>query len=182
MTINDNDLFLVSQVKLFDSHKAFEKIVTKYQSQIRRLFLNLTWRNKDLSSNLAQETFIKVYLNIHAFKATSRFSTWLYRIAYNIFIDYKRINHRQFVEILPENDINFAYQDEIKTDDELNHILHVLKNEEREVIVLSYIEELSHKEISDVINIPIGTVKTRIKRGREKLVEYLKITNYENKR
>ena len=181
MIIKDNDLFLVSQVILFDSHKAFEKIVIKYQSQVRRLFLNLTLRDKDLSYDLAQETFIKVYLNIHTFKATSRFSTWLYRIAYNIFVDYKRINHRQFVNKLPDNDINFAYQDEIKTDNELYHILHVLKSEEREVILLSYIEELSHKEISDVINKPIGTVKTHIRRGREKLVEYLKIKDYEYK-
>ena len=56
--------------------------------------------------------------------------------------------------------------------------VHVLKNEEREVIILSYIEEMSHKDISNVINMPIGTVKTHIKRGREKLVKYLKFTDH----
>jgi len=182
MLIKDNDLFLVSQVKLFDSHKAFEKIVIKYQSQIRRLFLNLTVRNKDLSYDLAQESFIKVYLNIHTFKANSRFSTWIYRIAYNTFLDYKKRNHMEFVDLLPVNNINYAYQDEINVDNKLNHILHVLKNEEREVIILSYIEEMSHKDISNVINMPIGTVKTHIKRGREKLVKYLKFTDHEYKR
>ena len=180
MTIKDNDLFLVSQVKFIDSHKAFEKIVNKYQSQVRRWLLNLTMRDEELANDLAQETFIKVYLNICSFKANSRFSTWLYRIAYNVFLDYKKTNYRQFVDALPDNNINFAYHQEIQSDHELNHILHILKSEEREVIILSYIEEMSHKDISMVLNMPLGTVKTNIKRGKEKLVNYLKSKDYEN--
>ena len=182
MPIQDNDLLLVSQVKVFNSHKAFEKIVKKYQSPIRRLFLNLTLRNEELSNDLAQETFIKVYLNIHTFKAGSRFSTWLYRVSYNIFLDYKKKNHRQFTDTLPENNINFAYQQEAPFDNDLNHILQILNHNEREAIILSYIEEMSHKDISIVLNMPLGTVKTHINRGKEKLVKHLKSNEYENNR
>ena len=180
MIIKDKDLLLVSQVKFIDSHKAFEKIVKKYQSQIRRLFLNLTMGNVELSNDLAQETFIKVYLNIQSFKANARFSTWMYRVAYNVFLDYKKTNYRQFVDTLPDNNINFAYHQEIQGDHDLNHILHVLKDEEKEVIILSYIEDMSHQDIALVLDMPLGTVKTHIKRGKEKLVNYLKSKDYEN--
>ncbi|MDA3781287.1 MAG: sigma-70 family RNA polymerase sigma factor [Bacteroidales bacterium] len=182
MTIKENDLLLVSQVKLFNSHKAFEKIVKKYQSQIRRLFLNLTQRNEFLSDDLAQETFIKVFLNIHSFRSNAKFSTWLYRVAYNVFLDYKKTNYRKFDYKLPDNNINFAYQQKIHVDNELNHLLHILKSEEKEVIVLSYIEEISHKDISEILNMPLGTVKTHIKRGKEKLLKILKENNYERYR
>ncbi len=182
MTIKDNDLILISQVKLFDNHKAFEKIVLKYQSQIRRLFMNLTLRNKDLSNDLAQEAFIKAYLNIHSFKGTSKFSTWLYRIAYNIFLDYRKTNYRTFVDTLPENNISYAYEDKYQNEDGIELILHILRNEERDAIILSYIEEVTHKEISSIMNIPIGTVKTHIKRGREKILKHLTSTAYEYQR
>lgn len=182
MTIKETDLLLVSQVKLFNSHKAFEKIVKKYQSQIRRLFLNLTLRNKSLSDDLAQETFIKVFLNIHSFRASAKFSTWLYRIAYNVFLDYKKTNYRQFENKLPDNSINFSLEQNTQVDNELNQILYTLKSEEKDVIILSYIEEMSHKDISHILNMPLGTVKTHIKRGKEKIVKSFKNIDYETNR
>jgi RNA polymerase sigma-70 factor (ECF subfamily) len=182
MIINENEIFLVSQVKLFNSHKAFEKIVKKYQSSVRRLFLNLTMGDKDLSDDLAQETFIKIYLKIDTFKADSKFSTWIYRIAYNIFLDHYKSNQKQFVRTLPENDINFSYSQQSELENDTNYILNLLEGAERETIILSYIEEISHKEIAIILNMPIGTVKTHIKRGREKLVDILKSKAYEKER
>jgi RNA polymerase sigma-70 factor (ECF subfamily) len=174
MRISETDFFLVSQVKIKNSHEAFEKIVLKYQSQIRRLFLNLTSRNKSLSDDLAQETFIKVYLNLKSFRADSKFSTWIYRVAYNVFLDYKKKNKRIDEYNLPDNDINYSNSQNIQFDNDLSHILGILNNDEKELIVLSYIEEFTHKEISSITNLPLGTVKTIIKRGREKLANHLK--------
>ena len=81
-----DDLSLVAQVVAFHSAKAFEQLVRKYQSPVRRLFLHLTCGDSELSDDLAQDTFIKAYTGIASFKNLSDFSTWLYRIAYNVFM------------------------------------------------------------------------------------------------
>lgn len=85
-----SDISLVAQVVVFKNTKAFDLLVKKYQSSVRRFFLNLTCGDNELSDDLAQDTFIKAYTNIASFRNLSSFSTWLYRIAYNIFYDYIR--------------------------------------------------------------------------------------------
>ena len=85
-----NDISLVAQVVVFKNTRAFDQLVQKYQSPVRRFFLNLTCGDSELSDDLAQDTFIKAYTNIANFKNLSSFSTWLYRIAYNVFYDYIR--------------------------------------------------------------------------------------------
>ena len=85
-----NDISLVAQVVVFRNTRAFDQLVQKYQSPVRRFFLNLTCGDSELSDDLAQDTFIKAYTNIANFKNLSSFSTWLYRIAYNVFYDYIR--------------------------------------------------------------------------------------------
>ena len=82
-----NETWLVSRVALLGDQKAFCRLVEAYQSPIRRLFFNLT-SDEELSKDLAQDTFIKAWLHIGSFRAAAKFSTWLYRIAYNIFYDY----------------------------------------------------------------------------------------------
>ena len=85
-----NDIALVAQVVVFNNTRAFDQLVKKYQSAVRRFFLNQTYGDGALSDDLAQETFIKAYTHIASFKNLSNFSTWLYRIAYNVFYDYIR--------------------------------------------------------------------------------------------
>ena len=85
-----NDISLVAQVVVFRNTRAFDQLVKKYQSPVRRFFLNLTCGDNELSDDLAQDTFIKAYTNLASFKNLSNFSTWLYRIAYNVFYDYLR--------------------------------------------------------------------------------------------
>ena len=72
------------------NRKAFNELVVRYQSPIRRFFLNQTLGNEALSDDLAQDTFVKAYLNITKFRGDASFSTWLYRIAYNVFYDSTR--------------------------------------------------------------------------------------------
>ena len=72
---------------MFHNKKAFDQLVRKYQSSVRRFFLNQTGGDQQLSDDLAQETFIKAYTHITNFKGISSFSTWLMRIAYNVFYD-----------------------------------------------------------------------------------------------
>ena len=79
-----NDISLVTQVAVFHNKKAFDQLVRKYQSPVRRFFLNQTLGDEQLSDDLAQDTFIKAYVNITKFKGLASFSTWLFRIAYNV--------------------------------------------------------------------------------------------------
>ena len=85
-----NDISLVTQVAVFHNKRAFDQLVRKYQSPVRRFFLNQTLGDEMLSDDLAQDTFIKAYVNITKFKGMSSFSTWLMRIAYNVFYDHVR--------------------------------------------------------------------------------------------
>ena len=89
-----SDISLVTQVAVFRNKKAFDQLVRKYQSPVRRFFLNQTLGDEQLSDDLAQETFIKAYVNIAKFRAMSSFSTWLMRIAYNVFYDEVRSRHQ----------------------------------------------------------------------------------------
>ena len=82
-----SDISLVTQVAVLHNKKAFDQLVRKYQSPVRRFFLNQTLGDEQLSDDLAQETFIKAYVNITKFRGMSSFSTWLMRIAYNVFYD-----------------------------------------------------------------------------------------------
>lgn len=76
-----SDIALVTQVTVLHNKQAFDQLVRKYQSPVRRFFLNQTLGDEQLSDDLAQETFIKAYVNLSKFRAMSSFSTWLMRIA-----------------------------------------------------------------------------------------------------
>lgn len=88
-----SDLTLIAQVVMFDNKRAFDSLVKEYQSRVRKFFLAQTLGDEPLSDDLAQETFVKAYLKISTFRGTSSFSTWLFRIAYNVYYDYTRSRH-----------------------------------------------------------------------------------------
>eukprot|EP00906_Rhabdomonas_costata_P000519 RCo000668 len=101
---NADDLKWIMQVTLLGNKDAFDPLVRKYQSPIRRFFLNLTMGDSSLSDDLAQETFIKAYLQLKSFQGLSGFSTWLFRIAYNVFYDSIRAQKHQNETSLDEVD------------------------------------------------------------------------------
>jgi RNA polymerase sigma-70 factor (ECF subfamily) len=102
------DLMLVARVNLSGDKTAFDLLTRKYQSSIRRFFLNLTMGDNPLSDDLAQETFIKAYLNLNGFQGLSGFSTWLFRIAYNVHYDYVR--SRKITGDINELEINRMHE------------------------------------------------------------------------
>ena len=175
-----NDISLIAQVVVFNNTAAFDTLVRKYQSPIRRFFLNQTLGDAQLSDDLAQETFIKAYLRIATFKNLSSFSTWLYRIAYNVFYDYIR-NHRETAS-LDTGDINRLYstrQKDFGTKTDLYLAFGVLKEAERSCITLYYMEDLSIDKIAGITGMPSGTVKSHLSRAKEKLSTYLKQNGYD---
>lgn len=175
-----NDIALVAQVVAFGNKRAFDTLVKKYQSPIRRFFLHQTLGDEELSNDLAQDTFIKAYTHLTSFKNLSNFSTWLFRIAYNVFYDY--IRNRKETSGLEDWEVDATYQVEQKRVGEKMDIyrgLSLLKETERICVTLHYMEDLPIDKISAIMGIPSGTVKSHISRGKEKLANFLKQNGYE---
>ena len=175
-----SDISLVAQVVVFNNTRAFDQLVKKYQSQSRRVFLNQTCGDSELSDDLAQDTFIKAYTNIASFKNLSSFSTWLYRIAYNIFFDY--IRSRKETADLDSREIDnahFTEQEDFSKNSDIYESLKMLKEIERTCITLFYMEDLSIDKIAGITGCPTGTVKSHLSRGKEKLAKHLKQNGYD---
>jgi RNA polymerase sigma-70 factor (ECF subfamily) len=178
---NTDDIRWVAQVALLGDKNAFDKLTFKYQSSIRRFLLNLTGGDGPLSDDLAQETFIKAYLNISSFKGLSGFSTWLYRIAYNAYYDSIRV--QKHYSDINEYEIDNLHQTQNEFSAEKMDIykaLKLLRKEEQTAVLLFYMEDKTHPEIAKIMNCPLGTVKTYILKGKEKLSVYLTKEGYGN--
>ena len=174
------DLTLVAQVVIFGNKRAFDALVKKYQSSVRRYFLHQTLGDEPLSDDLAQETFIKDYTHIATFKNLSNFSTWLFQIAYNVFFDY--IRTRKETSGLEDWETDASCRTEQKspgTKMDIYRGLAQLKEVERTCITLHYMEDLSTDKISAITGLPTGTVKSHLSRGKEKLANFLRNNGYD---
>ena len=170
-----NEALLVTRAALLGDREAFNRLVEAYQSPIRRFFFNLTVGDEELSKDLAQDTFIKAWLNIGSFRAAAKFSTWLYRIAYNIFYDCSRAKmlvDNVDVELL--NNWMIADTPDKDFDMDFTQALRILKEDERTAMLLFYMEDQTIDKISKIMNCPMGTVKSHLHRGKEKLAKYFK--------
>jgi RNA polymerase sigma-70 factor (ECF subfamily) len=185
MTIDDTDLLLVERAKRGDQ-KAFEMLVIKYQRRIERLIARMV-RDVDLVQDIAQETFIRAYRAMPQFRGDSAFYTWLYRIAVNTakkaLVDMKRdplVTESARASANDDDDETSRVEREL-TDGEtpeallatkeiaqaVNAALEALSEDLRQAITLREIEGLSYEEIAELMNCPIGTVRSRIFRARE---------------
>ncbi len=172
MPLTDADL--VARVLVDDDHHAFAELVRNHQSAVRGLLRQLTRSDLALADDLAQETFLRAYKHIGSFRGEAKFSTWLYRIAYNCF----RENARKRKELVGVDETLLEAQQDPQTTDpalrhDLMHALQLLPLHERSAILLCCQNGLSHDEAARVLDIPLGTVKTNVLRGREKLKKML---------
>lgn len=181
---NDSDVMLVERAVAGDQG-AFELLVIKYQRRIQRLIGRMV-RDVDLVEDIAQETFIRAYRALHQFRGDAQFYTWLYRIAVNtakkFLLELKRdptVSENAFKSNEDDDETYLAGNE--PTSDEtpettlaakevavaVNAALDALPQDLRQALTLREIEGLSYEEISDVMNCPIGTVRSRIFRARE---------------
>jgi RNA polymerase sigma factor (sigma-70 family) len=172
VTLTDADL--VARVLLEDDYHAFSELVRRHQSAVRGLLRQLTRTDVALADDLAQETFLKAFKNIRSFRGEAKFSTWLYRIAYNTF----REDARKRKELVGIDETQLAAEQDPHTVDpalrqDLMQALKLLPLHERTAVLLCCQNGLSHDEASRVLDIPLGTVKTNVLRGREKLKKTL---------
>jgi RNA polymerase sigma factor (sigma-70 family) len=168
------DAVLVARVLVDDDQNAFGELVRRHQSAVRGLLRQLTRTDVALADDLAQQTFLRAYKNIRSFRGEARFSTWLYRIAYNCFREDAR--RRKELVGIDEEQLQTQHDPQV-ADAALRHDLMRALNlrplNERSAVLLCCQNGLSHDEASRVLDIPLGTVKTNVLRGREKLKRML---------
>jgi RNA polymerase sigma-70 factor, ECF subfamily len=167
---------------------AYGEIVEIYKDKVFQLCYRILG-NRHEAEDMAQEAFIRAYVNISSFNIDLKFSTWLYRIATNLCIDRirkKKPDYYLDAEVSGTDGLTMYSQvasDTVLPEDEVESLelqetiqreITKLPEKYRSVIVLKYIEELSLNEISEILDIPLGTVKTRIHRGREALRHQLR--------
>ena len=158
-----------------DDRHAFGELVKRHQSGIRNLMRRLTRGDESRSDDLAQETFIKAYKSIRKFRGGSKFSTWLYRIAHNTFVDDFRRQKPQvpFEEALSGE----VTQPETKHSDlveDMSQAFTFLRPEQGAVFDLYHKKGMTHSEVGESLDMPLGTVKTHLSRGLEILRHKLK--------
>jgi len=191
MSSNDADRSLVERAQAGDS-RAFEMLVVKYQRRIERLISRMV-RDADLVHDVAQETFIRAYRALPQFRGESAFYTWLYRIAVNTakktLVDLKRdpVSTDSARARSGEDDETYRTDHELSDGETpeallaskeiaatVNAAIDALSEDLRQAITLREIEGLSYEEIADVMNCPIGTVRSRIFRAREAIASRLR--------
>jgi RNA polymerase sigma-70 factor, ECF subfamily len=164
--------------------QAYEALIVRYQQPVYNLVFRLLNDPSD-SSDVVQEVFLKVFRNIGSFRGQSSLKTWIYRIAVNEAHNHRRwfCRHRKQEIGLERDDDERSYQDtlsdpgrtpfQIAADEEAHHILEeVMQNLNptfRAAVVLRDLEDMSYEEIAEILQINLGTVKSRIMRGREAL-------------
>jgi len=181
---NQDDLRLIDRFKSGDA-AAFEEIVLKHQDKIYNLCRHMLGNAHD-AEDAAQDVFIKAYQGLHKFQPHASLYTWLYRIAVNTCIDYRRKPFFESIFKHTEEGKELVYDlpsdapspERLYQSKQIGLALRIslgkLSQKLRTVIILKEVEGLSYEEIAEVLDISLGTVKSRIARAREELLELMK--------
>jgi RNA polymerase sigma-70 factor (ECF subfamily) len=164
-----------------NNQEAFGVLMDRYQDKLLRYGRRFLTQDESIT-DVVQDVFIKAYENIRSFDATRKFSPWMYRIAHNAFINEIRRKKRDplmFVDIDALID-HPMYEFDPSADEEREEMKNLIEKglgaltpAYKEIIILYYIEDQSYEEISDILQVPIGTVGVRLRRARAKLKEYV---------
>jgi len=150
---------------------AFAELVTRRQTWIRNL-MRRCCGDSTLADDLSQQVFMQAWRSIHQLHDAERFGPWLKRLAINIWLQHKRRSDP--LRAADEHtDTNTSHQDQTSVGMDLDRALATLADEARLCIVLSYHERMTHAEIESLTGLPLGTVKSHIRRGTKKLQEEL---------
>lgn len=184
----DNYIILTDQQLVALSRQgdsaAFETLLNRYRDGIYKLYLNRTGGKKDDADDLLQETFIKVYLNLDKYDPSFTFGQWIYTIAKNIFIDFRRRQRNDLPIDTPQDGsgtINPASREATPEEriinsqngSQLQDYLSRMTPRYRRLIELRFFKEYSYEEIAAELGVPLGTVKTQIHRARARLCKLI---------
>ncbi|MEM8846941.1 MAG: RNA polymerase sigma factor [Bacteroidota bacterium] len=162
--------------------KAFAQLVDRHQSYVFTLVVRMI-KVKEESEEVAQDVFIKAYRSLKDFKGDSKFSTWLYRIAYRAALDHIRKNKKrqktyELLEEITESNVNlvdtpFESIQKVERQEHVKKCIAQLSESDAAVVTLFYFEELSIKEIGMITQLTEDNIKVKLHRSRKKLFELL---------
>jgi RNA polymerase sigma-70 factor (ECF subfamily) len=178
---------LIERCKLGDT-AAFNELILRYEKQVYNLAYRLTGSYDD-ANDVASDTFVRIFNSIGRFRGDSAFSTWLYRIVTNVYLDARKrrsahpnLSLEEYME-LEEGAMERQVEDaspgpQLKVEakeryERLLEAINRLPDFQRVIIVLYHIQELPYEEIAEILNMPLGTVKSRLNRARRALREQL---------
>jgi len=176
-----NDQILINQIIVGDA-KAFTELVNRYKDLVFTLALRML-KNREEAEEVSQDTFIKTYKSLHKFKGDSKFSTWIYKVAYNSCLDRIKKNKKHLDDV----ELNEYTEHQVKTidnafdalvEEERNQLiqecLHLLSSDDSCLLTLYYFEEQSLDEIANIVGLTANNVKVKLFRSRQKLATILK--------
>jgi len=164
--------------------RAFDVLVARHQDRIYGAITRFCGNTED-ACDIVQRAFINAFRKIQEFKGDSAFSTWIYRIAFNQAISFRRENRRPSVSIYSTRDEEMVVEPAVdgnptdrmeseETRKKVQQALDLLEEEDRQIILLKDLQGHSYEEIADILGIPKGTVRSRLHRARLELKAKLK--------
>lgn len=178
---SNTDPYLIKKALEGDS-KAFGQLVQKYQAFVFTIVIRIV-KVREEAEEVAQDTFIKAYESLSSFRGDSKFSSWLYSIAYRKALDAlrknKKINNLELIEEITEDDTStienaLTYIEEKERKEVIQKCIKELPEQEAAIITFFYFEELSIKEISKITELSEDNVKVKLFRSRKKMFTLLK--------
>ena len=176
MAFTDADL--IARVLLHEDQNAFGELVRRHQSPIRGFLMKMNNGDAHLADDLAQETFLKVWKNLGSFRGTAKFSTWLFGIACNEWRQHARGRKELALDELDDHPPEAEHPAAAASSNlrlDLAEAMKRLTDAERAAIVLCCQNGLTHDEAAQALSCPLGTVKTNVLRGKEKLRKWLSV-------
>ncbi len=166
-----SDAELITRVLLGDDRRAFGELLARHQPAVRGLLRRLTGGDAAQADDLAQETFLRAYRGLRGYRGGAKFSSWLYRIACNVYFSRDRGSREEPAELplLEAGSQEGPALEGLLERYDLERALTALKPRERAAILLTYANELTHEEAAVVLDCPLGTLKTHVARAKDKL-------------
>jgi RNA polymerase sigma-70 factor (ECF subfamily) len=170
---------------------AYAFLVDRYEPKLTRYIMRISSSSKEDAEDILQDVFLSAYKNLNDFDTDMKFSSWIYRITHNKVIShFRRLSARpktttyegdtQLLNILASDEDLNRDMDKKYTSEQVRSILQGMDERYREVLILKFLEEKDYKEISDILEKPMGTVATLINRAKKQFKDASNAKNQEN--
>ncbi len=167
-----SDRELATRVAVSNDPAAFTQLVEQHQVAIRQFLRRLLAGDFSTADDLAQETFLVAYRKLHTWRGHGKLKSWLHSIAYRQFLDHvKKHSRMQVMAEVPQD--GFDSREAIEAEILVQKLLGKLGVLDRTCLTLAYAAGMSHSEISEIVDLPLGSVKSRIHRAKLKLQKWL---------